>query len=254
MKKVLLSILILLILVVAGGLFYVKRTGASQLAGYLSQLFGVPVKVGELDLEWNRVTVKKLSIANPEPSPLEYAFFAPRIEIDLSFVSLLTEDIYVEMVEFDDPTLGIDLYNTLGSKNNWATLISNIPQKESPSSKEVTIDYLRIAPLNLTLHTPTMGNNVKKLNPIPQIELHNIGRGEDGVNYAVAANVISQAIISTVINQTGLSTLLNSVVRLPQNTLNSVLTPVKKVIINPVEKFFNLFRGNRGAPQPENGG
>lgn len=245
MRKFLLLLLIVILVVVGAGLYYIKIHGEKILEEHLSEALGVPVTIERLHIGWNHIKLSDCRISNPEAGHIDYAFIAPEIRIDLNFLSLFTHEIEVSNIFFKNPTIGIELYNLSGTDNNWNRLIGHIPHQEEKTANEKTIyiEHLLIEPLNIQLYNKPTSNKPVFLDPIPKIDLHNIGSRNDALPLNDALNIIAQAIITAVSNKVGLTNLLYGVFQFPGNSVEKILSPVDKVIKTPFTLIKKLFGG-----------
>ncbi|MBJ7449069.1 MAG: hypothetical protein JHC93_01765 [Parachlamydiales bacterium] len=251
MRKVLLTLFLLLVIIAAVGLFIMRSRAASYLSEYLTETMQVPVHVGDIKISFTRVSVIDLTIENPPNSAIKYAFQAPRIDIDYVFSSAFKEIRRVREIYLDNPTVGIEIYNLTGSDNNWARIITNMnnnpaPQSISPKGKphSVEIETLLVEPLHITYYNKSSGGSPTSLTPIDKIELHNIGTANHSISYSQALNAIAQTIIMEIIKQRGLMNLLQGVTRIPQDLLESILPGDSNSIFNKAwDGVESLFKG-----------
>ncbi|MCH9625956.1 MAG: hypothetical protein S4CHLAM123_11410 [Chlamydiales bacterium] len=134
----------------------------------------------------------------------------------MSLFALFKKIIYVDKIKLQNPTLGIELYNSSGSENNWARLLNGFP---SGNGKKFVIRKLVI--LNLRFDVTRSNGKPVSIPPLPYLELHNLGE-KGALTLSQLGQVIFQALLQTVVSQGHLGALLDNVRHLPQDVLESV--------------------------------
>ncbi len=202
-----LLLLLLLVLAVLGTYFWINRI--SSVEKFLSQKLNTPVTVEEVSLSWNRLSLQELKIANPRPKKLPYAFETKEIVLEMSPWQLLQSTMHIKRVKVIDPLLSIELYNSSGSRNNWADLLNGIPA--SSGDREFVIEELAF--LNLSFQAVRSNGQAISLPVIPYLEFENIGSKNP-----LSINQLGRLLFQTILNslsKKGLDHLLEKVPPLP---------------------------------------
>ncbi len=169
--------LIVVLCLLAGIIVWLSRI--SVVESILSQKLDTDVTVEDVSLGWNQVTLKNLRLKNLPQSKVPYAFEAQSVTIQMSPFELGKKEIHVQRIKIQDPHLTVELYNSAGNDNNWASILKRIPSPQTvtaaPSelSHFYIIDRLSITNLQIDLLTD---NKTTSLPKIPYLELHDVGR------------------------------------------------------------------------------
>jgi len=214
--KVIGIILLVLVLIFAGVLFFIDsiletgiRTGGSMIVKTKIEVDSVRLKLlrGTLD-------IKNLRVANPEGSANPYALELPNFHLSLNIRSLTTDKIIVEAIEIEG--IKVDYEPRLKGGSNLQVLLDNMqdPNKQPPpdavdpkiseaekeaaekeAAKKVVIRKLSVSggQINVTL----LAQAIPLI--LPPITMTGIGE-EDDVTMAEAVTIFLKKLFTSVID------------------------------------------------------
>ena len=94
---------------------------------FLSKQLNVHVRVGTVKIGWNRLLVGGLRFENSSSSKkIPYALQSKTISIETTPLELFHETIHIERVRIENLSIGVELFNSFGSNNNWACSLNGI--------------------------------------------------------------------------------------------------------------------------------
>ncbi len=201
--------LFVLLLIIAGGLYYVFSNldelvrSAVEEAGTRVTSVDVTLGVVKIELGDAKAGMSNLNVANPVGFKTDYAFNLGDIKVSLDSASIGQNPIVVKEVIITDPRVIYEMGNGL---SNVETIQANVDQfikenvgESSSASSESTGDeqklvindlYIRGAEVSVS-HPLLEGEKVGTT--VPEIHLTDIGKGEGGATPAeVAGTVIDQ--------------------------------------------------------------
>ncbi len=148
MKKFLFILLFIIFLVfIAGILVWTNKEKA--VSYILSKDFTVPVKVGKIDFEPNRLILRNFEIGNPPSSDLPRALFCKTITFYYLWEEIRDEVFTIDAIAIEDIDLQVEFYNQSGDTNNWTQIVEE--DDKDHSSKEYRIKLVDLKNLVLTL-------------------------------------------------------------------------------------------------------
>lgn len=169
---------ILVVSLVALGLLCLALA-PKQIEKTLSAKLQVPVKVGQIGLGIQSLTVRLLDIGNPPKSILPFALQTHEITVTTPWKSYLDKDIVIEEITVEGIHLGLEFDSPTSAKGNWTQIMGNLKQNTPSSQTAASNRSLLIRKLVLTdVHVDLVyraGNRkVQRLKPIPRLEFTNI--------------------------------------------------------------------------------
>jgi len=200
--------LAIIALLVCGLLLY--WGGADYLSRYLTEMLGTLTVVHGLAANTHSISLKGLEVSNPVGSKVAHAFKANAIILDAPFSTYLHKTIHLNELKIDSPTLGIELYNSSGSSNNWSHLLKSLPLS-SGGERHFIIDRLVIT----NIQFDALKANGKRISipTIPYLEFRNLG-SDHPLTTSELSRIIFQSLLSIVAKEAALSKILNNVVPL----------------------------------------
>lgn len=219
MKRLAWYIIALFLLLVISSGAYLWITRVSRVERFLSSQLMAEVTIENVKIGWNKLRIQGLRIENPSQSPLPYAFQADEIFLQMSPFEIWEQTIHIDQVKVQNPTLGIQLFNSAGSDNNWARFLNHFP---SGGDRKFIIKKLSI----MNLQFKIIRSNGKELSvpTIPLLELDNLGE-KNALTLSQLARVLFQTILHILSNKASqLGPLLDEVTTLPSNLLDGVST------------------------------
>ncbi len=200
--------LVILVVLVAGILLY--WGGADYLSRYLTEILGTRTVVHGLAASTHSISLKGLEVYNPIGSKIPHAVKANAIILDGSFTAYLNKTIHLNELKIDSPTLGIELYNSSGSSNNWAHLLKSLPLS-SGGERHFIIDRLVIT--NIQFDAVKANGKRISIPSIPYLEFRNLGT-DHPLTTSELSRIIFQSLLSIVAKEAALSKILNNVMPL----------------------------------------
>ena len=191
MKKIIFTILLLLILAVAGVAYYVVHNMEDMVKTavnkYGSQVTGTQVRLGGFQISPfdGLVKLSNLTVANPKGYAKPNIISLGDVEVKLDVKSLLNQMIVVEKVVVAQPDVTYEISNA--SRNNISDLLANINKntatakaeekaETSENGKKVVIDTLNVVDGKVNVAASLAGQGAAVGLPLPKIEMKNIGR------------------------------------------------------------------------------
>lgn len=182
-KKIVASIVVLLIVAVAAVVFYLDSLVKSGIEVAGSRVLGTAVTVDSVSLSplSGSGSISGLRIANPEGYSTPYAFELGEVSLALNLGSLTTDLIEVDSVIIDSPRI---TYETRISQDNIRDLLGNIDSgggstdtpESSGARQEIIIRDFQMLNPQLDLITAVASAPVT----MPDIIITDIGTGSNG--------------------------------------------------------------------------
>lgn len=180
-KKILLSLLVLVVVVAGGIMFYLDTLVANGVESVGSRTLSTRVDVDRVILLpfSGRGSIGGLNVANPEGFESPYAFELEEIAVALDLGSLTSEVIEVDSIVIESPLI---TYEGTLRGDNLRTLLGNIPGGSDESDaggepgKELLIREFRMLNPRVNLVTSLASEQVT----IPDIVLTDIGTSGSG--------------------------------------------------------------------------
>lgn len=205
--KVVAVLIILLILVVAGSLYFlgtIVKTGVEK-AGPKVTKTDVKLSSAKLSVFSGSGELKNFSIANPEGYKTPDAIKVGSVAINVQPGSVMSDKVVVHSVKVLAPEITFE--GNLGG-NNLSKLLDNIKgssekdkqattKEEKSSQKKLQVDDFLITGAKVHVATSLLGDRSATLS-IPEIHLTNLGQGSDGITAAqLAEKVFGELVQST---------------------------------------------------------
>jgi len=180
LKKLLFTVVLIAVLVVGGGIFYLDSLArrAIEVAGSRALQTEVTVESVSLSPLSGKGSISAMVVANPAGFSAANAFELGEISVALNLRSLGSEQIEVESIIIDSPLI---TYENMGRSDNLGTLLGNIERQDNAgetepgaaAAPELIIRDFRILNPRLDLITPVVSAPVV----IEDIILTDIGTG-----------------------------------------------------------------------------
>ena len=190
------------------------KTGVERIG---TRVLGVPVTVEDADLSflpgWTtvRVSLKHLTIANPAGYETAHAFSFPNVQIQIDWRSLLTDTVVVEDVWLAEPGITLErvkLRSNLGDIRNIVTRNRHADEDDERDDEheDDEDDDTRLHIKKLTVKDAT--NNVSLIGgatgvvrlPLPDFEVHDIGKPSRGASLREASARIFEAMYGAILD------------------------------------------------------
>lgn len=211
--KGLLITVVMLLIIVAIGLFFVAnnlgsiiKTGVND---HGAELIGVPVALGSADINLfeGRASLGNLMVANPAGFSAANAFEIKRIDVQLNLESLLEPVIVIDRIGIDGAVVNAEQKGTqtnlqvLKNKIDRATKSANSSSASNQSDDgktdpKIAIGLFEFNNASASVKSDRFGD---KTVDIPSVSLNKIGTPENGLTPAAAAQAILQPLMKKVI-------------------------------------------------------
>ncbi len=226
-------ILVLVLALLLGGV-YVWLTRVSSVEHFLSKRLNAEVVIQDVRLGWGRLTLEGLKIKNPSSSAMADAFQCSEFDLEMSPSALFKSTVYIDRITIHDPVIGVELYNSSGSDNNWVRLLRGFP---SGGDQKYVIRKLTLTNLQFEV----LRSNGKRLSVpvVPVLEFENLGE-KGALSVSQLARVIFQTLLNNLSNRAHLGAILDNVTILPQKLLDGAKLPIedsRKSIQEGLEKI-----------------
>lgn len=249
-KKILLSLLVLVVVVAGGIMFYLDTLVANGVESVGSRTLATRVDVDRVILLpfAGRGSIGGLNVANPEGFESPYAFELEEISVALDLGSLISDLVEVDSIIIESPLI---TYEGTLRGDNLRTLLGNIPPGSGDSGasgepgKELLIREFRMLNPRVNLITSLASEQVT----IPDIVLTDIGTaGSGGATPRQVARTILERVSRAVLE--GNLPQLDEIEDRARETLDEVEGRAREAFDGAREDLGNQFRGLLGG-QPE---
>ncbi len=207
MKRVLLVSLVLVILVFAGGVFWLSVHGSTLIRDAVhdrgSPILGADIRLSRLGFSPldGKAHLEGLVIGNPDGFSEADAVRVDRIALVLEPLSLFSSPVHIESLTVSKPEIrvepGAEGLNLDRLRRNVSTYIASLGMEDAaPSETRLRIDRLTISGARFVVGGGAIGFSDQAL-ALPDIELENIG-GETGALPADVAAALLDALLPKV--------------------------------------------------------
>ena len=243
----LLRFAVILLIAIALGTAYMWHQRTSSASAALSDLLGVEVTIDDISLGFNRLSVSGLKIGSRPESQLDHAFKAKEIHVEgLGFWELFQSRIEVDDVNIKNPNIGVELYNSAGSDNNWSRITEGIDEKAYDDITRIQINHLLMEDIEITAVGGPLGQKVKNIKVKDPLELHDIG-GDKPLPYNELAKVVIKAIIKHISVVETLGGITKNILKTPGEILDKITPGSKSLPKDLPEKTDDFFKGVFGG-------
>ncbi len=245
MKSLIFKIFLVIFLIFVGVTFYLWTARTSTVENVLSEKMRVAVSIDDIQLGFSGVTVKGLEIGTPRGSKLDRSLYADTIAITVSPGALL----FGEMIEVDDvrveaPEVGVELFDSRGTDNNWSRIANNMAPKDDqpadPDAKKVLVKHLLVTDIKIKATGGVVGSKIKEANVKEPLELENIG-GNEPLPYNAIVAIITKALMKHIV--------MNNVMQGLGNITGGVKDLGTEVIKQPKKILEGLLPGGKKATE-----
>lgn len=196
-SKVILGLAVVLLLVIAGGMWFLYTNLDSLVAGIIeregTEATQTDVTVGRvsIDVQGGSAGISRLAVANPEGFSEQPAIALNDLAIDLDPMAVTEDPIVIARVAVDGARL---LVEQQGAKNNLKTIMAALqrqaaaepaPEEEGP---KLIIERFELTNANAMLRVP--GLDEERQVDVPEIVLTDIGRATNGATAAAVAEQV----------------------------------------------------------------
>ncbi len=203
-KKILISVVFLLLLVGGGLYFYLDSIVKSGIEVVGSNVLGTAVTVDSVSISplSGEGRISGLRVANPEGFDSQYAFELESVLVNINVNSILTDAAEVESIVIMQPII---TYETKITSDNIRTLLDNMSEGEAASSdpgsadesgQQLIIREFRMMDSQLNFVSSLVSAPVT----LADIEIQNIGAEGGSSSAANAVRVVLQELVATILS------------------------------------------------------
>lgn len=201
-SKVILGVAIVLVLLVAGGMWFLYRNLDSLVAGIIeregAQATQTDVEVGSvsIDLQDGTAGISTLAVANPDGFSDQPAIALDDFAIELDPLAVASDPLVIERIRVDGARL---LVEQAGARNNLETILASVQElatgttEPQAEGRKLVIERFELTNARATLLAPQLGE--KREVRMPEIVLTDIGRATNGATAASVARQLLTPII-----------------------------------------------------------
>lgn len=136
-------------------------------------------------------------VGNPEGFTAEHAIKLDHFELKLDPLSVISDKVVIEKIIIDGPEI---VYETNSSfKTNIGQILKNVEEftgateesdeiEETSEAKKVEIGLFRLSNTKVTVVNPLLSKPLTLA--LPEIELSDLGKGEDGITLAEVSKIV----------------------------------------------------------------
>ena len=203
-KKILISVVFLLLLVGGGLFFYLDSIVKSGIEVVGSSLLGTAVTVDSVLVSpiSGQGTISGLRVENPEGFDSQYAFELDSVSVNIDVNSLFSDVVEVESVTIMQPII---TYETKITTDNIRTLLANLPESEpAAGSADEAVEPAQKLVIREFHMVGSQLNFVTAIASAPvtlaDIEIRNIGAEGGSASTANAIRVVMQELVQTILS------------------------------------------------------
>ncbi len=176
----------------------------------LSRILRTPVQVKALEITKDGLYVQKLEIHNPSDCLLQNAFSCSSISFKMDWKELVkaffddnSKGISVDEVTIKQPYMSLELFNLIGSDNNWTRILNHLNSKKPNREKlkparTFTVKKIIIEKMQVEVRNHLIGKAAIRPIEIEKIEINDVGSKSP-----MTSQQLIYIIATTVLNQVG---------------------------------------------------
>ena len=202
-KKILISVVFLLLLVGGGLFFYLDSIVKSGIEVVGSSVLGTAVTVDSVSISplSGQGSITGLRVENPEGFDSQYAFELDSVLVSIDVNSLLSDAAEIESITIMQPVI---TYETKITTDNIRTLLNNLPEAEASSGEpgddepgqEIVIRDFRMVGSQLNFVSSVVSAPIT----LADIEIRNIGADGGSASVANAVRVVLQELVQSILS------------------------------------------------------
>lgn len=200
-SKVILGVVVVLVLLVAGGAWFLYRNLDGLVAGIIeregSEATQTDVEVGavSIDLQSGSAGITRLAVANPDGFSDQPAIALQDFAIELDPLAVTSDPLVIERVRVDGAEL---LVEQDGTRNNLQTILASVQRLASGDDtqgeeRKLIIERFELTDAHARLIVPQLDEEREVR--MPEVVLTDIGRATNGATAAAVAKQLLTPII-----------------------------------------------------------
>lgn len=202
-KKILISVVFLLLLVGGGIFFYLDSIVKSGIEVVGSSVLGTAVTVDSVSISpfSGQGSISGLRVENPEGFDSQYAFELDSVLVNIDVNTVFTDAAQIESIIIMQPII---TYETKITTDNIRALLANIaegeadstdPEVEDDSAQQIVIREFRMVGSQLNFVSSIVSAPIT----LADIEIQNIGAEGGTASAANAVRVVLQELVQTIL-------------------------------------------------------
>jgi hypothetical protein len=196
-KKIALSVIILVIVVLAGAYFYRNSLVAKAVESGSEYALGVKTELSSaaLDIGGGSLTLNNFTVDNPEGFTGNEFMSMRRGMVEVKGGSVLKNEVVVDSLIIDGIALNLE---QIDRKGNFQVLLDNIKRLEMSSSKETRkfrIGLIAVRDVQVNGSLSLSGNKREKSFTLDDFSLRNVG-GDNGATVGQVTAIVVKALVS----------------------------------------------------------
>lgn len=261
--KLFIALLVVVVIVVAGALFYIDSIAKKAIEQGGEMALGVPTSLESvhISLLGGEASLSGLQIANPAGFKAKTFMELGQGEVAISLGSLMSDTVKIPRVELSNIRLNLE---QSGKKNNIDPILARTKSKgggkggksssqgsepAAEGGKKFIIEYFSLEDVQVNARLNLLGHSSSVNLVLPKIELHNLGAESQGLPLSELVQKIVHAILSVAQQSSGkLSPALSKLLAGELKGLDDIQT---KVIGQATETMSDL-QENIKKQVPEN--
>ncbi len=215
-KKIYLSTAGIVVVAVLSLIVAILLLKAPIISSYLSHKLGVNVSMRSVSISTSGMKINKFKINNPIGARTNTALSAQNIDVGYQWKELRADPGVIEDIELNNVFLGIELYNSSGSRNNWSQILATVDDNQDKDAKEMVIKRLVIKNLSVSVRGKGIFSSWQKIKEIPRLEFRNISSKE---------GFPTEKLIEQIFDEANLGTYIKELIKQPVKVLDKVFSP-----------------------------
>jgi len=234
---------VVLLVLLCGIAWFFKESLASS---WLTKTMGTSSSIENIQLSPEQLTVSGIEIRNPEGAALEHALKVEKVGMTFQLADLMKRQTKIKEIRVENPFIGIEMYNSDGSDNNWARMLEKTdgeaaaPSNKEPAKQKIHIEHLLITNTEIEAINTAVTKKVIRPNPISKIELFDV-YSDDPNLFGYLVSLITRAILREV---SGLDALPNLLKDQLQDQLQDKIKKIPEVPKEILKKLPSPFSEN----------
>ena len=250
MKNITIVICIIVILLIAGAVFFTLNLDSIIKKGVETagpRMLKAPVTLDDVDISLFRgkASLEGLTIGNPEGFKSEYAFSLGKTALDLEIRSITSEKIHIRSLIIDSPEI---IYEGAIGKSNISRLLANIKEMtksgdkkeessetgKSGSTKSIQIDHVVVSGGKVHADLGVLTGKPFTVD-LPAVELRDIGKN----NAATVSDALQQ--ILKALNGSISDAVQDGAKEIAGNKVNELKESISEKAKEGIDKIKGLF-------------
>ncbi len=214
-------------LITFGTYLYLYR--AQFVSAVLTKSLGTQVKVEKLDITKDGVYIRKFVIMNPSTCSIPKAFSVNSIDILMQWETILAtifggQGIVIDKIEIKQPFVSLEMFNVVGSDNNWNRILNNMPlnmqsKENRASSRTFLIKEVTLTKIELQARNDALGGISIKTPIIERISIKNLSNTPHTTDEIIQATLY--ALLKRFAKELSIPNLLNDIQGVGKDTLQT---------------------------------